>query len=47
VVVTPIGVLRRRVWGSPIHRSTAATSFWVRRERSTPEEARAAMEHQF
>jgi len=45
--MTPAGVLRRRVWRSPIHRDPAAPSYWVRRPASTPESQRSAMEHQF
>lgn len=47
VVVTPIGIARRRLARSPIRRDPAAPSYWVRREPSTAETRRKAMEHQF
>jgi hypothetical protein len=46
-LLTPIGIVRRTVSRSPIARDRAAPSYWVRREPSTPDERRAAMEHQF
>lgn len=47
LVVTPFGLLRRRLFGSPILRDPAAPTYWVRRPPSTPEARRSAMEHQF
>jgi hypothetical protein len=45
VVLTPVGLLRRTLGSSPIARSRASTSFWVRRPELTDEELRAGLEH--
>lgn len=47
LVVTPIGIARRRFSRSPIRRQPGAPTYWVRRAPSTPEARRSAMEHQF
>ena len=47
LVITPLGVVRRTLWRSPIRRDPAARSYWVRRPPTTPEASRSAMEHQF
>lgn len=47
VVLTPAGVMRRSFGRSPLARSRDATSFWVRREPRSADEARRAMERMF
>jgi hypothetical protein len=46
-VLTPLGVVRRRVTRSPIRRDPHASTHWVRRDQMDAAAARAAMEHQF
>jgi hypothetical protein len=45
VVLTPTGILRRTVGRSPLARSRASTSFWIRRPVPSDEELRAGLEH--
>jgi hypothetical protein len=46
VVFTPAGLLRRTFGRSPLKRSSAAAeTFFVDRERDTPEQQRRALEH--
>jgi len=47
VVITPIGIARRRIGRSPLARDPGASTYWVPRERSTVAERRASMERQF
>lgn len=47
LVLTPTGVLRRKVGKRLLTRSRSSASFWVDRERSDPRTARQRMERQF
>jgi len=45
VVLTPAGILRRNFGKSPLARSRAQTSFWVRRDEVSDEQRRESLEH--
>ena len=47
LVLTPAGVLRRTIGRSPLARSRGVSSYWMRRESRTADEARQAMERMF
>ena len=47
LVLTPTGVLRRKVGKRLLTRSRSSASFWVGRKRSDPRTARQRMERQF
>jgi hypothetical protein len=45
VVLTPLGFLRRSFGRSPLARSRASASFWMRRPAQTDDQLRAGLEH--
>ena len=45
VVITPAGMLRRTFGKSPLARSRAPASFWIRRDELTDEQRRSGLEH--
>lgn len=45
LVVTPAGFIRRTFGQSPLARSRASASFWIRRPEQTDDELRASLEH--